>query len=280
MAKGNDGNLLQHTVECEIVRELLAQSGASRLNLIATHGMAPFESLTDTGRPNTKLLRDWLDVATGRIRKFRFEDCENLPAVVRAYRQCHTTFLHYPNTPELAAALVGRGNLDGFVCELNGDTCKKLKDVWDGTKLGLLHGEWRDHVDQIAAKIPNEPWLVTMDPNTFEFGDVRRLPANFHSSDFDHCRKLVKGRLQSNLPGSFCLCCYSMNDATERRFHEECTTFAASLDCQPSFLRVQAQNGRDHAPRFHVGLILSNQPDLVKRIESTWEKMKLGPSKW
>ncbi len=44
MAKGNDGNYLQHSIEVEIAHLLVAISSSGGLHASLTHGMAPFES--------------------------------------------------------------------------------------------------------------------------------------------------------------------------------------------------------------------------------------------
>ena len=45
MARGNDGNLLQHTVEAEIIAALTAGMDPPSLYLVCTHSMAPFEPI-------------------------------------------------------------------------------------------------------------------------------------------------------------------------------------------------------------------------------------------
>ena len=43
MAKGNDGNYLQHCIEVELASRLLDESAGKGLQVALTHGMAPFE---------------------------------------------------------------------------------------------------------------------------------------------------------------------------------------------------------------------------------------------
>jgi hypothetical protein len=43
MAKGNDGNFLQHSVELTAASHLATLSADSSLHISITHGMAPFE---------------------------------------------------------------------------------------------------------------------------------------------------------------------------------------------------------------------------------------------
>jgi len=43
MAKGNDGNYLQHCIEVEAAVRLAEMDAAGRLHIALTHGMRPFE---------------------------------------------------------------------------------------------------------------------------------------------------------------------------------------------------------------------------------------------
>lgn len=43
MAKGNDGNYLQHCIEVEAAVRLAGMDTAGRLHIALTHGMRPFE---------------------------------------------------------------------------------------------------------------------------------------------------------------------------------------------------------------------------------------------
>ena len=47
MAKGNDGNYLQHCVEVEAAVQLAQASADGRLHVALTHGMAPFEQIDE-----------------------------------------------------------------------------------------------------------------------------------------------------------------------------------------------------------------------------------------
>jgi len=88
MARGNDGNLLQHTVESELAAALVAPDSARGIWLTCTHSMAPFEPM----RPRDEEIADrqkrfsyWWEKALrdddgGALRKG--------PAVLGAYRRC------------------------------------------------------------------------------------------------------------------------------------------------------------------------------------------------
>lgn len=44
LAKGNDGNYLQHSVEVAIALQLVAGTSGRRLHIALAHGMAPYEA--------------------------------------------------------------------------------------------------------------------------------------------------------------------------------------------------------------------------------------------
>ena len=47
MAKGNDGNYLQHSIEIETATRLAKEDGEGRLHISLTHGMRPYEPLDE-----------------------------------------------------------------------------------------------------------------------------------------------------------------------------------------------------------------------------------------
>jgi hypothetical protein len=131
MAKGNDGNLLQHWIEAELAWRLYRQGKGSRLLIVLTHGMAPYECFRSRKKPGkqeppsgSRRLDGWLAVAKK----------PNLPtvppAVVFAYRDCDASASHYPNSGEVLAALIGRGNLHGFISEVCPSKLDQLRYAW------------------------------------------------------------------------------------------------------------------------------------------------------
>ena len=90
MAKGNDGNLLQHTIEVETASWLTAKS--KKLHVVITHGMAPFEEFETRKNPSyIKLLDDWLE-------KSQDASLSATPRILDAYRHTNASAAHYPNT--------------------------------------------------------------------------------------------------------------------------------------------------------------------------------------
>src|SRR5437899_2313368 len=108
MAKGNDGNLLQHAVELGLGDILSRERSGCRLHLVHTHAMAPYEAFgEDRGG-----LRGALDAVLDRGRGSAIGSD---PVLVRAYRACSANDQHFPNTAEVLAAILHREALSGVL---------------------------------------------------------------------------------------------------------------------------------------------------------------------
>ena len=94
MAKTNNGNLLQHFVECQVANILTEHK--HDLHMVCTHAMAPFE----TSESNTE---DEFNAALRHALSSLAEPSSPWP-VLRAYARSKASLTHYPNTVELIAA--------------------------------------------------------------------------------------------------------------------------------------------------------------------------------
>lgn len=56
VAKGNDGNYLQHSIEVAIAWQLVTRIAGSRLHIALTHGMAPYEPCGSLPNGQTRAL--------------------------------------------------------------------------------------------------------------------------------------------------------------------------------------------------------------------------------
>ena len=115
MAKGNDGNLLQHGIELAAISAINCRP----VFLTCTHSMAPRERCENPNRD--RRLRHWLNANAGD------------PSVVLAYQQTNASLDSYPNSAELIASLVGNENLRGDLFEVCND------------KIRALNARWNDH---------------------------------------------------------------------------------------------------------------------------------------
>ena len=105
MAKGNDGNLLQHCVEAELA---IAIAGEGPLHVVLTHGMAPFEKLNANSSSSTALFKKWWNYDG---------TAEDLPQVIRAYQTSRKLDYRYPNSAEILRVLLGPDRISGFLCQ-------------------------------------------------------------------------------------------------------------------------------------------------------------------
>jgi hypothetical protein len=260
VARGNDGNLLQHGVEAELANALAPEG---TLHLVCTHGMAPSESWENPGR-NRRLLH-WLGQAAGPPNP-------NEPAVVRAYRTRNVSPEAYPNTGEIVAALLGRDGLTGFISEKDLQKHDRLRQAWNATGITPLLGSWRQHLGVIQAVVPNRPWLFSMDPMTFfpdrarEEDDNRLYPVDLYGL----LRPIWEDFFESGQPGAVALFCFELQrgpgiDRYEL-FRETTQAFARNLGAQIQNFEVSYGNP-------HVGAVLTKTPGLLDIVADRWQTL-------
>jgi len=90
MAKGNDGNLLQHWVEADLAARLHGMAKDASFHVALTHGMAPFDSFEPRKFGTSGFGR--LDAVLATARSARLP--EGVPAVASAYRACDAYDAH------------------------------------------------------------------------------------------------------------------------------------------------------------------------------------------
>lgn len=166
VAKGNDGNYFQHSVEVAVALQLTKLCMEGALHLALTHGMTPFERCGEL--PNgqaRKLLHEALQAA------------QNPPTcgestIVAAYRATKASLESYPNTGELLAAMIGRGQLSGGITEVVPQKHAELKKVWSGSGVTPVNSSWRHEVRPggvlSCPATLRAPWLFSADPMTFQ----------------------------------------------------------------------------------------------------------------
>jgi len=163
MAKGNDGNLLQHGIELAAVTAIADPS----LRLTCTHSMAPRESCPAPRRD--RRLRHWLGSQL------------DVPSVAAAYRETDASLESYPNTAELIVSKLGDSSIHGDLFEVSVEKVRQLYTRWAGTELLVHDGSWRRGLAHVAIPPAESSWLFTMDPMTF-------LPDGQESIDDDKLR--------------------------------------------------------------------------------------------
>ena len=170
MAKGNDGNYLQHSIEVEIAAHLAQAGGEGRLHIALTHGMGPYE-------PFEQPLEEPIPGLARRLLKCALAAPESDKSpIVAAYRETGACEKHYPNSAELLRSVVGTDKLAGGITEVDCARHKKLADAWSGSCVVPVRSSWRRQVEPggilTARDDLRTPWLFSMDPMTYIENDV------------------------------------------------------------------------------------------------------------
>ena len=245
MAKGNDGNYLQHCVEVEAAVRLAQTDSAGRLHVALTHGMEPYEQL-DKPRSSHRLLYRSLNEAAS-------EPSCGESEIVKAYRaswasqayrpnienlrKTLTEEKHYPNTAELLRAVVGADKLSGGITETDGAKHKKLAEAWAGSTIKVVRSSWRTQLGPGGAlDCPDDldtPWLFSMDPMTYTGDGLNTDDDKLRRSDLTLLVPTLERFIGSGQPGIAVLFVYSVGshgNNRQRQFWEFMDDLAACLD--------------------------------------------------
>ena len=216
MAKGNDGNYLQHSMELAVALLLAKMSTRASLHLALTHGMAPFERCEPPSGEARTLLDRALETAQNP------PTCGESP-IVAAYRATNASRERYPNAGELLAATIGRERLSGGIAETNVQKHASLVEAWSGSSVTPVHSSWRREVRPestsslcTAARgvlsCPATllvPWLFAADPMTFSedgYADDDKL----YRADLSRLSTTLKEFIASGEPGVAALFVYAV----------------------------------------------------------------------
>lgn len=266
MARGNDGNLLQHTVESALTARLVAGSNTRGLCFTCTHSMGPFEPIEPGAEDRKRRFKKWWQWA---LTEAPAGTDKTEPAVLRAYRSCRRVETDlYPNSAEIVSASVGRERLRGSLVECDQRKHQALAERWRKTGVRTICGSWRDQLDHLTApENLDRPWLFTMDP--MSFGDGR--PDRLLSSDFQILLGPVKSWIVSKQPGVFCVFCYSMDAARVNAYCEAMRNFRKCLDV-PDLHVAFARVGLGGIA--HVGALVSLDKDLAEDACTDWNTVR------
>ena len=215
MAKGNDGNFLQHCIETVAARRLVEMSAAKALHIAITHGMKPFEPFEDSkgNMVRDTLLRKALDASRQKLRS-------DEPTIVTAYRKVKASDKHYPNTAELLRAIVGGDRLSGGIAETKPDKHQELVAAWSNSRVKPVHSSWRQAIDPGGAlACPGQlriPWLFTMDPMTYVENGAD-ADDKLYRSDLEQLACVLSTFFGSGQPGIATLFVYSVGTQGRNR---------------------------------------------------------------
>jgi hypothetical protein len=253
MAKGNDGNLLQHGIE------LAAVSAIDRLPtfLTCTHSMAPRERCDDPRRD--RRLRYWLNEAG------------NTPSVARAYRETNASLESYPNTSELIASLIGNEKLRGDLFEVCDDKIRELRARWNGYPV-TVHGQsWRIGLGATTIPSKEDGWLFTMDPMTFVSDDPNADDDNnLRPQDVDLLIDFFRRIGSFGSRWVISIFCF------ELRRGPGVNRYQLFLDEMERFRHALGLRNETHEVSYgnpHVGSVLSSSSDLLGQIREQWQTL-------
>ena len=206
MAKGNDGNYLQHCIEVEAATHLTQFDPKGRLHIALTHGMKPSEKLDEPRGSAHRLLYDALLESEGQ------HQC-NERLIVKAYRKTTASRESYPNTAKLLRAVIGTDKLSGGITEVASEKYKVLADAWSGSRVNIAYSSWRKQLgpDGVLA-CPDHleiPWLFSMDPMTYK-QDRCKDDDRLYYSDIGRLVDTLGQYIGSEQPGIAALFVYNM----------------------------------------------------------------------
>ena len=207
MAKGNNGNYLQHSIEVESAVQLAKTDGGGRLHIAFTHGMAPYEPLDSRRKgPARDLLKSALTAAS------QPQTPDETP-VVTAYRKTGASTRRYPNSAELLGAVVGRDKLSGGITERDGTKYRQLASRWSDSCVVPVCSSWRCQVGPGGGlTAPNDlqtPWLFSMDPMTYDEPDYKD-DDRLYRADRDRLSVTLSHFTSSRTPGIATLFVYKV----------------------------------------------------------------------
>lgn len=215
MAKGNDGNYLQHSVEVAAAAHLAAKHPDRRLHVALSHGMAPFEACGELPNGQARaLLHDALHAAQKPAAAAE-------SSIVMAYRATKASLENYPNTGELLRRVIGEQRLSGGITEVDPLKHAQLQDVWLGSCVTPVRSSWRSEVRAggvLTSPVPlGAPWLFTADPMTYRedgYADDDKL----YRADFSRLSAAVSGFVASGKPGVATLFVYAVKPEVQPEF--------------------------------------------------------------
>ena len=264
MAKGNDGNYLQHSIEIESAERLTETDPQGRLHIALTHGMAPWERLREPipGQSRCRLCAG-LTAAT-------LPPKPREPPVVAAYRKTRASTSRYPNSAELLRTVVGTDKLSGGIAEVDNAKYRELVDAWSGSRVFPVCESWRCHVSSdrrlAAPRDLQTPWLFSMDPMTYiENGDED--DCYLHRADMDRLSGVLSGFIASGMPGIATLFVYAVRPETRPLFWNFVDDIASRIGAHTRSYWVPHQGGnRNLAGLLYAGIRLSpdSQPQGIR----------------
>ena len=204
--KGNDGNLMQHWVLCELLAA--ARSYTTRMTFIDAHAMAPVANQR-TGHPS------------------KFDTVfEHLPGQGSYYEQAWQALSPergaYPNSANFVTHIWGPPGVSSMLlCERDQQTVSSLEswaDENNDVEIKIAFGDWRCRFEHT---LPKQDGLVfiSFDPNKFDKHHHKEKPGNMYPADLDRVVEATRSYPENVL---LQLSTYSTNDGNGQSQVAEC----------------------------------------------------------
>ena len=215
MAKGNDGNYLQHSVEVSAAVHLAARHPERCLHVALAHGMAPFEACGEVPNGQARMLLHRV------LRAAQHASEPGESPIVAAYRATNASLDRYPNTAELLRRAIGQDRLFGGITEVDVQKYMQLENAWSGSGVKPVRSSWRAQVGPggVLTSPPalDTSWLFAMDPMTYrEDGDAD--DNNLYRADLARVSAAVSSFVATGEPGIAALFVYGVKPEVQPQF--------------------------------------------------------------
>lgn len=257
MAKGNDGNFLQHSIEVAIAWHLVTRIAGSRLHIALAHGMAPYEACGPLPPGQTRAL------LAAALESARHAPRDGEPPIVSAYRATQASLDRYPNTGELLAGIIGRDRLCGGITEASADKHAELQEKWAQSYVTSVAASWRSEVQPHGVlRCPaslQSPWLFSADPMTYH-DEGNADDDQLYRADTELLADVLTDFIGSGQPGVAALFVYAVRPESRPKFWRFTDDLAATICVSLQNHRLPLGIGR-HSPKALFPSIVENQRD-------------------
>jgi len=271
MAKVNEGNLLQHFVECEAARQLIGPNSDKNLHVAFTHGMAPFEPAEDIARSHGDVLGKILislQAPNGPQGGYPF-------AVLGAYQCVHASVAQYPNSAVLLRDGLGL-TLHGVLCESQDAIATMLRAWFPG--IAIQAGSWRTAARNGFLNPPPSlrvPWLFSMDPYTYhEVG--AKDDGDLYKEDAGAIVTILEPYLKPTAAGMASIFCYSMDDCHSGLFEVFMRGIRDALNSRGNTVDAQFIRMPISPTKQHVAGLIARDACLLRGILKRWDEFWRG----
>lgn len=274
MAKGNNGNLLQHFVETELATTLTDGMLEKRFYAVFTHGMAPFEPCEPLAEGEPAELRSLLKVLPGFDASWAEES--GFP-VLKAYKRLQASETNFPNSAEVVSSVLGdKAILRGEICEQKPELAEELAKMWDVSTVNVRKGSWRDAVRHIAAPDGQDaPWIFSMDPYRFktrEFLDIQD-DGYLDQHDLITLKPILSGHFNTGVRGVAVIFSYQMEPGEalsfENSIHDLCKMLGeeVNFEVESTFLPTPSEGSCEH-----VAAMIAEDLSPLLKIKARWKQ--------